>query len=410
MSPVLDALVTRNYPTKIDSMQPSDLQHDHLDHRKRRRNRTTQSCLNCHTSKRKCDRKRPCQRCIQLGLTGNCVYEVDDPSLRDNPGIDELTHLKSRIAELECVVRELRGKPNPKWTKPGIHNSYSHERWHSRSKRWQNPSIKHSSSSPSSYQCGSDDASTFPSTPLTPIKVEVIHERPMSPSDQLYHVTPSPTDTSAAESYPLTEGTDSDSYQTQTHFNHINHCLSFAPRLFVSPQHQQQPQPPQSYDSLSYHEAPITAPVQNDTPASESSPNLYYHRHATAVASPHTPLDFSRNTGFSLNIRMNGAPLVSRGSERSSYFDLSPCESDGAVPSYCPCRSSTGPAIAMLSHSLQNTMRALGTFPGHGQPQNTPCRLYRKVAELSDLLRCVTLFHGRRYPPTPVQPTDSFLD
>ena len=86
-------------------------------YRKRRRNRTTQSCLNCHTSKRKvsspihlskrnlihhnqCDRKRPCQRCIQLGLvsfcslqalpithhrfikTGLCVYEIDDPALR----------------------------------------------------------------------------------------------------------------------------------------------------------------------------------------------------------------------------------------------------------------------------------------------------------------------------------------
>lgn len=54
------------------------------DPRKKRRNRTTQSCLNCHTSKRKCesapfnsrsalmflqgDRKRPCSRCIQLGL------------------------------------------------------------------------------------------------------------------------------------------------------------------------------------------------------------------------------------------------------------------------------------------------------------------------------------------------------
>lgn len=38
------------------------------DHRKRRRNRTTQSCLNCHTSKRMCDRKRPCGRCTQLGL------------------------------------------------------------------------------------------------------------------------------------------------------------------------------------------------------------------------------------------------------------------------------------------------------------------------------------------------------
>ena len=31
-----------------------------IDHRKRRRNRTTQSCLNCHTSKRKV-RTRPLQ-------------------------------------------------------------------------------------------------------------------------------------------------------------------------------------------------------------------------------------------------------------------------------------------------------------------------------------------------------------
>ncbi|THG99317.1 hypothetical protein EW026_g2997 [Hermanssonia centrifuga] len=83
-----------------------------IDHRKRRRNRTTQSCLNCHTSKRKCDRKRPCQRCIQLGLTGLCVYEVDDPALRDDPNIDETTRLRNRIAELESLVRELRaGNP-----------------------------------------------------------------------------------------------------------------------------------------------------------------------------------------------------------------------------------------------------------------------------------------------------------
>ncbi|KAI0030997.1 hypothetical protein K488DRAFT_53045, partial [Vararia minispora EC-137] len=79
------------------------------DHRKRRRNRTTQSCLNCHTSKRKCDRKRPCSRCIQLGLTGLCVYEVDDPALRDDPNVDEATRLRNRIAELESLVRELRG-------------------------------------------------------------------------------------------------------------------------------------------------------------------------------------------------------------------------------------------------------------------------------------------------------------
>ncbi|KAJ7506334.1 hypothetical protein B0H11DRAFT_1666812, partial [Mycena galericulata] len=75
--------------------------------RKRRRNRTTQSRLNCHTTKRKCDQKRPCQRCIQLGLTGLCVYEVDDPTLRDDPSVEN-TRLLNWIAELESLVRELR--------------------------------------------------------------------------------------------------------------------------------------------------------------------------------------------------------------------------------------------------------------------------------------------------------------
>ncbi|KAJ7037990.1 hypothetical protein C8F04DRAFT_1327920 [Mycena alexandri] len=74
------------------------------DHRKRRRNRTTQSCLNCHATKRMCDRKRPCSRCSQLGLTGNCVYEVDDPSRQGKQ--DEETRLMSRIAELEGVILE----------------------------------------------------------------------------------------------------------------------------------------------------------------------------------------------------------------------------------------------------------------------------------------------------------------
>ncbi|KAI5121562.1 hypothetical protein M0805_000743 [Coniferiporia weirii] len=85
------------------------------DHRKRRRNRTTQSCLNCHASKRMCDRKRPaCQRCTTLGLTGLCVYEVDDPSQRNNFS-DEKSHLRSRVAELEGVIREMKNKPHPRW-------------------------------------------------------------------------------------------------------------------------------------------------------------------------------------------------------------------------------------------------------------------------------------------------------
>ncbi|KAH9171156.1 hypothetical protein EDB89DRAFT_1887277 [Lactarius sanguifluus] len=90
------------------------------DHRKRRRNRTTQACLNCHTSKRMCDRKRPCGRCIQLGITGHCVYEVEDPSQRTEVA-DDKTRLQMRVAELEGVIREaglsrcLKNKPHPRW-------------------------------------------------------------------------------------------------------------------------------------------------------------------------------------------------------------------------------------------------------------------------------------------------------
>ncbi|KAF7344461.1 hypothetical protein MSAN_01927700 [Mycena sanguinolenta] len=85
------------------------------DHRKRRRNRTTQSCLNCHATKRMCDRKRPCSRCSQLGLTGNCVYEADDPSRSGQVSQDHETRMMSRIAELEGVIRELKNKPHPRW-------------------------------------------------------------------------------------------------------------------------------------------------------------------------------------------------------------------------------------------------------------------------------------------------------
>jgi hypothetical protein len=106
------------------------------DHRKRRRNRTTQSCLNCHTSKRKCDRKRPCSRCIQLGLTGLCVYEVDDPAARDDPNVDEATRLRSRIAELESLVRELRGKPHPRWADAAFSAADdAQDKWHSRASK-----------------------------------------------------------------------------------------------------------------------------------------------------------------------------------------------------------------------------------------------------------------------------------
>ena len=120
-----------------------------VDHRERTHNRTTQSCLNCHTSKRKvrhtldrtvlgsssnpsiqCDRGRPCSRCIQLGLvcldsihspllmlichhhqTGLCVYEVGDPAIRNDPNADEVT--KPRQRPMSVVSTNSSSDPTP---------------------------------------------------------------------------------------------------------------------------------------------------------------------------------------------------------------------------------------------------------------------------------------------------------
>ncbi|KAK7681628.1 hypothetical protein QCA50_015362 [Cerrena zonata] len=151
-----------------------------VDHRKRRRNRTTQSCLNCHTSKRKCDRKRPCQRCIQLGLTGLCVYEVDDPALRDDPNLDETTRLRNRIAELESLVRELRGKPHPRWADANFCDGDASEKWHSRSSRRVQSQMQR-------QKREQDDNGH--SMDVSPVKVE--QSADMS-HRQLYRMSPSP--------------------------------------------------------------------------------------------------------------------------------------------------------------------------------------------------------------------------
>ncbi|KAJ9118333.1 hypothetical protein QFC22_004247 [Naganishia vaughanmartiniae] len=60
-------LVAINVDSILDD-NDQESQQAKIDHRKRKRNRTIQSCLPCHQNKRKCDRKKPCSRCKTLGL------------------------------------------------------------------------------------------------------------------------------------------------------------------------------------------------------------------------------------------------------------------------------------------------------------------------------------------------------
>ncbi|THH10056.1 hypothetical protein EW146_g8494 [Bondarzewia mesenterica] len=158
-----------------------------IDHRKRRRNRTTQSCLNCHTSKRKVraprPRRPPLTSCSATGnarasgasSSASCVpFPVPalvlahvparpasastrsttppsgirpPPALsssltvfhRDDPNLDEITRLRNRIAELESLVRELRGKPHPRWADANFCDGDPSEKWHSRASKRPQP-------------------------------------------------------------------------------------------------------------------------------------------------------------------------------------------------------------------------------------------------------------------------------
>lgn len=292
------------------------------DHRKRRRNRTTQSCLNCHTSKRKCDRKRPCQRCIQLGLTGLCVYEIDDPALRDDPSLDENTRLKNRIAELESLVRELRGKPHPRWADSNFRDGDPNEKWHSRatkcmplSKR-QGPSQERPS------------GRALPSS-LSPIKTEPVAE----PSPHLYRFSPSPAPSMRYHSFQ----TDVRSPSTSSYDN--------------------DQQPP--YGSSNYY------------PPS-SSPSASYHgpQHPGSVPSSYSDA---------------GSYTLSGSDDGNAYRGEYPAHGS-ASSHMCPCRTSPGTGVAYISlaQQLQTSLNSLRQYSHH--PPNTQCLLYRRIVELNNIM------------------------
>lgn len=294
------------------------------DHRKRRRNRTTQSCLNCHTSKRKCDRKRPCQRCIQLGLTGLCVYEIDDPASRDDPTMDESTRLRNRIAELESLVRELRGKPHPRWADGNFREGDQSERWHSRAAKY----------SPQNKR-GTEVVDQDPNGRLPPsIKTEPHTENNRSP---LYDFSPSPN-----SSMPFSD------------------FQSGVPSPPILPyDNERRP----SFESERPHVSTMSYS------STSTAPTISYHQH-TDSSSPYS----------------NGSSGYQSEFDDERVFAQRLAAASSPIPSFCGCR--TNPAMAhsliSLNHQLQNTTNALRQYAHHSP--DSPCLLYRRVAELNNLM------------------------
>ncbi|TDL17758.1 hypothetical protein BD410DRAFT_794056 [Rickenella mellea] len=307
-----------------------------MDHRKRRRNRTTQSCLNCHTSKRKCDRKRPCQRCIQLGLTGLCVYEVDDPNLRDDPGLDETTKLRNRIAELESLVRELRGKPHPRWADPNYYDGDAGDKWHTRSQKRNQPA-KRRRQTP---DFGDDN---IPST--VAVKVEPISE---IQQPCYYRLSPSPP---PPPSY-----------------------TNFGPASSFSP------------SRIAYDQVDSDSPVSY-SPASPTSSGPGY----ASCGDPGSSGSHNGSGIYSFPEQTHGKPFSRQLSGEATYdgyhhYD----ESHAGSSCTCLANPATGHSFVGIARQLQGAVNLLQHLPEHSQTSN--CGVYKRILELNDIL------HGGNLP------------
>jgi hypothetical protein len=260
---------------------------------------------------------------------------------RDDPSVDENTRLRNRIAELESLVRELRGaysllvldelyiyklfyfyhlppgKPHPRWADSNFRDGDPNEKWHSRATKCA-PLTKSQpqrrASSPHSLSLSpTDHHGPRPPALLPPIKTEV---PPESTSPHLYRFSNSPGP--GARAYPpFSEGARAGSFEG-------------------------------GYDY----------PINGSDDG---------HRHGYGGGGHYSP----SSAGGSGS---NG----SRGGNAHNGTN---------GHAYCPCRASPGMAHAYisLSQGLQSTLNAARTYAAH--PPGTPCQLYRRIAELASLMQ-----------------------
>ncbi|KAK7054440.1 hypothetical protein VNI00_003638 [Paramarasmius palmivorus] len=282
--------------------------------------------------------------------TGLCVYEIDDPALRDDPTLDETTRLRNRIAELESLVRELRGKPHPRWADSNFRDGDPNEKWHSRAAKCL-PSGKRRAASPELVQ-----DQTPPSQPangrsgvlatlLSPIKTETATD----PSSQLYRFSPSPAPSMRYHTF-----------QADVRGSPTN-----------SP-----------YESSSDHRSPYRSPTSAGSyhsPAHHTSSSSYNNGTSGGTAPPSSYSDGGSNgSAYPLSGSDDGRPYSDHFSARGS-----PPDTHG----YCHCR--TSPALSSsylaLSQQVQNTLHTARQYGSH--PANSRCALYRQIIELNNLLQ-----------------------
>ncbi|KAA1474727.1 hypothetical protein DENSPDRAFT_931856 [Dentipellis sp. KUC8613] len=324
-----------------------------MDHRKRRRNRTTQSCLNCHTSKRKAGPDLLSPLCFSLTrapTTGLCVYEIDDPALRHDPNVDEGTRLRNRIAELESLVRELRGKPHPRWADANFCDGDPNEKWHSRALKrppGMHLNLKRRRASFDLGQPGDASASAG-GTPIKSEPGDLGHPFP-------YRFTPSPDSQNASP------------YQAF---------------------------PPQHVHAASYADAHLYAGAGSSEPTSSPGYSPY---------SQHPQQSYAHDEPHHADPRYR-QPQQQHHHTQPHASPSGSASGSGSGAAYCACGTNPAAAHPLLAlaqqlHSAYGALRALPEHAGASQ-----CAILRRIQELNDVLHGA----GEAYPaPGPASASSS---
>ncbi|KAJ8518442.1 hypothetical protein ONZ45_g4490 [Pleurotus djamor] len=284
-----------------------------------------------------------------------------DSDHRDDPSIDENTRLRNRIAELESLVRELRGKPHPRWADSNFGNGDPSEKWHSRaSKSHAQGNSKQPPPPPGggnqnnhgvqSMRNGAGGVGGVMSSLLTPIKTEANAE---SMHAQLYRFTPSPGPSgvrySAFHGEPRSPSTSSFEGDQRHPLHH--HASSNSPPM---PFHPSTSAPPMSY-------------VGHPNSGGES------------------PYSDTRNGHATINGSQNYQMVDNR-----TYTQPQTGYTSSNDP-MCPCR--TNPATTntyiLLSQQVQSTLSAVRQYNNH--PPDSRCLLYRRILELHNQLQLMSL-------------------
>jgi len=291
-------------------------------------------------------------------LTGLCVYEIDDPALRDDPSLDESTRLRNRIAELESLVRELRGKPHPRWAESSFRDGDPNEKWHSRATKCvplQKRLSGQQSTQPGQQQQQSDDIlrnGRAVHSLLTPIKTEPVSEA----NAHLYRLSPSPQPSMRYHTFQadMRPGSDSSSFDND-------------------------PRSAGGYNGSngnSYHGNNANGGHYSTNGNQGSAPSSYSDGGGGGTGN--YPLSNSDDGTNSYGDQYSSSP--------QSHFA-------------CPCRTNPALGIAYinLSQTLQNSLNSLRQYSHH--PSNTQCNLFRQIVELNNAL------HSGNESPGLVTPT-----